>query len=90
MELHSIKEQYRMNTAPAEPLAENEVYFISRQEFFANNKYNDKYTIIWYGYNTNWKFEDGEWSMLLSWNEGFKPCEEPVYEKMRRELHEKI
>jgi hypothetical protein len=80
MELHSKKEVYKMNTAPAEPLAQNDTYFVSREEI----THNGKVTTVWYGYATNWKCADGAWSMLTNGN--FEPCEEPIYEKLRREL----
>lgn len=40
----------------------------------------DNDVIIWFGYNTNWKFEDNQWYSTIKseWIE----CETPDYEKM--------
>ena len=35
--------------------------------------------IMWYGYNVNWKKEDGQWYELILGE--FVPCDIPEYEK---------
>jgi len=40
--------------------------------------------IIWYGYNTNWKYSNYAWSKLEGGE--FIPCEEPEYETIYKEL----
>jgi roadblock/LC7 domain-containing protein len=39
---------------------------------------------IWWGYNTNWKLENGKWSQLIDGK--FVPCDEPEYEKLFKQL----
>lgn len=41
-------------------------------------------TIVWYGYNTNWKYENDKWFKLNGF--GFIECEEPEYEKIYKQL----
>ena len=36
--------------------------------------------IIWYGYNTNWRYSDNQWYILDAPN--WKKCDIPEYEKM--------
>lgn len=40
--------------------------------------------IVWYGYNTNWKFTDEKWHNLVGTE--FVECEEPEYEKIYQDL----
>lgn len=47
-------------------------YFIERLE--------KKDSIVWYGYNVNWVFKDGQWYEMDT------PCEEPEYEKLYQRL----
>ncbi len=45
----------------------------------------EKGTIVWYGYNTNWKHEDGQWAVLE--NGDFIPCDVPKCEVLYQKLY---
>lgn len=48
-------------------------------------KANDVVEIVWYGWETNWKYCTGEgWVKLVDMQ--WIPCEEPVYETLYQEL----
>lgn len=40
--------------------------------------------IVWFGYNTNWKFFDNKWHILYSPN--WKECDIPEYERLYIEM----
>lgn len=40
--------------------------------------------VIWFGLNTNWKFENDKWFKLV--DSEFVECSEPIYETKYKEL----
>lgn len=50
-------------------------YFVERKE--------ENGEIVWYGLETNWKYSDGKWFVLVRmiWEECEKPKYEELYEK---------
>lgn len=52
-------------------------YFIERKE--------EDNIVVWYGINTNWKFENNKWYKLE--NNEFVECKKPEYEYLYEQLY---
>lgn len=73
-EILEIPKSLEKNTYCDEP------YFIERTE--ENGK------VVWFGYHTNWKFENGKWYELVG--SDFIECETPEYEKLYMNINKNI